>query len=876
MPILSTQRFALVELARVHNMKKLISIVFLILLSPVYSWAACSWSGNTGTATSVSEVNACITDAASKTGAVIIQIPNGTYDFSGTATTVDMTSWTTPTSLIIRGQNDCTMTNNPSPLFDYPTSCGTNVGNFNLTYVGLEGIDFRLAHMRLTGTSGVSVSGNGKSWRFDHLFFDTVTSWLSSRVFWFTKSTTTGLAEGLIDHNYFLNPAWGSLVHYQGTSTTAGGNYEWINNPELGTSHAVYLENNKFYSSTSGYYLADNNGASKWVWRYNHITNGYVNGHDFTSASYDGRGGRKVEIYENTFVHTGGAGAIIARPAANGVIYNNTTTATESIYVWFISLKLWRSDCASTTGKSYLATTSTYPQACSSGTGCINIDGSGSPDGYPCRDQAGVSGNDPQVGGGMPFLVWNNTYNGTRITAENGVQGDSWVVLNQDYCVGETTKPATCNGVTTSTYWPGAYTYPHPLTGQVEPDTTPPVRSALSPSGAQECDAETPVDIVLSLTTNEPATCKGSPTDEAYADLDWTFDGTGTTSHSKTLSLACDASYTYYVRCQDDESSPNVNPASSVITFTINPTAADETAPTLAVANPLVLSADGRTLTLTFNESVKFGAGGNGGVTITPSGGAATVSYASEQYSTALVYTTSRVILSTETLTTTYTQPTNGIEDNAGNDLVTFNTQATTNNSTQVPDVPVIAGAKKLWADDVTVGGDAGDGQPLELGVRFQSSVAGVITAIRFYKQASNTGTHVGNVWTADGVNKGTVNFSGESATGWQQQSFSSPIHVAANTQYVASVFMPAGYWSGTTNYFGSTGVANSPLSSPQSVENSYNGLYLYTATSSFPYVGSNAHRNYWIDIVFEQRAITTIGGGTHSISTDGSSSLTW
>jgi hypothetical protein len=39
----------------------------------------------------------------------------------------------------------------------------------------------------------------------------------------------------------------------------------------------------------------------------------------------------------------------------------------------------------------------------------------------------------------------------------------------------------------------------------------------------------------------------------------------------------------------------------------------------------------------------------------------------------------------------------------------------------------------------------------VELGVKFQSSVAGTITAIRFYKGPQNTGTHVGNLWSAAG-----------------------------------------------------------------------------------------------------------------------------
>lgn len=108
--------------------------------------------------------------------------------------------------------------------------------------------------------------------------------------------------------------------------------------------------------------------------------------------------------------------------------------------------------------------------------------------------------------------------------------------------------------------------------------------------------------------------------------------------------------------------------------------APDTTAPTLSSAT---LAANGTSLTLGFNESVSVGAGGNGGFAITPSGGSATVSYASGSGTTALVYTVSRALSSTETATIAYVQPGNGIEDAAGNDLASLSGYAVTNNSTQ-------------------------------------------------------------------------------------------------------------------------------------------------------------------------------------------------
>jgi len=50
--------------------------------------------------------------------------------------------------------------------------------------------------------------------------------------------------------------------------------------------------------------------------------------------------------------------------------------------------------------------------------------------------------------------------------------------------------------------------------------------------------------------------------------------------------------------------------------------------------------------------------------------------------------------------------------------------------------------------------------RPVELGVRFKAAEDGYITALRFYKQANNVGSHVGHLWGPDGQLLTTVPFS--------------------------------------------------------------------------------------------------------------------
>ncbi len=140
---------------------------------------------------------------------------------------------------------------------------------------------------------------------------------------------------------------------------------------------------------------------------------------------------------------------------------------------------------------------------------------------------------------------------------------------------------------------------------------------------------------------------------------------------------------------------------------------------------------------------------------------------------------------------------------------------------------------------------------PVELGVKFRPSVDGVVTGVRFYKGAGNTGTHIGNLWTASGQQLATATFSGETATGWQQVNFASPVAVTANTVYVVSYFAPNGGYAYDSFYFSTSGVVNGPVELLQNGVSGGNGVYSYAAASNFPAQSFQA-TNYWVDVVFD------------------------
>ena len=145
------------------------------------------------------------------------------------------------------------------------------------------------------------------------------------------------------------------------------------------------------------------------------------------------------------------------------------------------------------------------------------------------------------------------------------------------------------------------------------------------------------------------------------------------------------------------------------------------------------------------------------------------------------------------------------------------------------------------------------DPSSVEIGVRFQSDTAGYIKGIRFYKGAGNTGPHTGKLWTASGTLLASATFSGETASGWQEVRFATPVAITANTTYVASYYAPSGFFSYTVPYFTSQ-VTSPPLRALANGDGGGNGLYRYGAGGGFPTSTSNA-ANYWVDVVFDYNA---------------------
>ena len=173
-----------------------------------------------------------------------------------------------------------------------------------------------------------------------------------------------------------------------------------------------------------------------------------------------------------------------------------------------------------------------------------------------------------------------------------------------------------------------------------------------------------------------------------------------------------------------------------------------------------------------------------------------------------------------------------------------FTTQAPSQGSAQCP--------CSIWsASSAPATASANDPNSVELGVKFTTSVNGWITGIRFYKGSANAGTHIGSLWDSSGDLLGSVTFTNETATGWQEADFATPIPVTAGVTYIASYLAPNGGYAEDDQEL-APGVTNGPLEALPSGSSGGNGVYVYTHSVEFPTNTYNS-ANYWVDVVFTE-----------------------
>jgi hypothetical protein len=147
------------------------------------------------------------------------------------------------------------------------------------------------------------------------------------------------------------------------------------------------------------------------------------------------------------------------------------------------------------------------------------------------------------------------------------------------------------------------------------------------------------------------------------------------------------------------------------------------------------------------------------------------------------------------------------------------------------------------------LGNDTQDGRggagpfSYELGLKVQVTQPAQLTAIRYYRDPQETGTHVGRLWSSTGALLATANYASETASGWQQAALSTPVTLVPGQTYVVSTNFNA--------YFGVTplGLRDQVTGGPLvSVADGDNGVHS-SAAGFFP-TQSWRTTNYFVDAV--------------------------
>jgi hypothetical protein len=319
-------------------------------------------------------------------------------------------------------------------------------------FAGITNQNIRFSGLTLKGgTTNTTVNYNGllavwgstRSFRVDHLKFDNPRG---------LGIYADGHLYGVIDHCFFdLNGNEAIQVYHNNWNEKNFGDGSWADSLYWGTEKAIYIEDNIFQNGNYNP-AVDAYGGSRWVFRYNSVTNDYVGNHG-TDSSQRYRSSRSCEIYNNTFYwpptaeNTPWPFAIYLR-GGTGVIWSNSFSGR---YTSILAMANYRS----TTNPDG------YPwKPWGPAIGGTNVwDGNTDANGYPCLDQVGRGTGDLLSGSPAtpaawpheildPVYQWGNTLNGVTATG-----GSQQVVIqpNRDWY----------DNVARPGYKP--FVYPHPL-----------------------------------------------------------------------------------------------------------------------------------------------------------------------------------------------------------------------------------------------------------------------------------------------------------------------------------------------------------------------------------------------------------------------------
>jgi hypothetical protein len=143
-------------------------------------------------------------------------------------------------------------------------------------------------------------------------------------------------------------------------------------------------------------------------------------------------------------------------------------------------------------------------------------------------------------------------------------------------------------------------------------------------------------------------------------------------------------------------------------------------------------------------------------------------------------------------------------------------------------------------------------GAGIEVGLKFQTNVAGYVDGIRYYKTPGDSGTRTAQLYSTNGTLLASKAVSNETDSGWQSVLFDTAIPIVADSTYIAAYFSSLGNYI-LTAYGLKTAVTNGPLTALADSADGLNGIFKYTSTPVLPDSGYLSS-NYWVDVIFVEK----------------------
>jgi hypothetical protein len=173
---------------------------------------------------------------------------------------------------------------------------------------------------------------------------------------------------------------------------------------------------------------------------------------------------------------------------------------------------------------------------------------------------------------------------------------------------------------------------------------------------------------------------------------------------------------------------------------------------------------------------------------------------------------------------------------------------------TSITQPPPVADTFSIFTNQKPVGKTENDrkGAGIEVGVKFQSSVAGYVDGIRYYKTPGDSGTRTVQLYSIGGDLLASKAVSSETDSGWQSVLFDNAVPIIADTTYIAAYYSSLGNYI-LTAYALKTAVTNGPLTALADSTEGLNGIFKYTSTPVLPDSGYLSS-NYWVDVIFVKK----------------------